>query len=354
MSRKAALLLLFSALLACRKDPALPGEAGFRGPTPLALDIPAWALNQPHPLNLPADNPLTVEGVALGRKLFYEKALSDNYTLSCASCHRQEHAFSDPRRFSLGSDGSVGRRQAMPIQNMLWDHFFFWDGRAASLEEQAFGPVVNHAEMRNTWPAVEERLRRLPGYAELFERAFGSPGIDSARVVKAIAQFERTLLSFDSPFDRYYYGGDLGALTEAQVRGKELFFGEAQCILCHMPPLFQDHDLRNIGLPPGPDQGLSVITGNVFDRGRFKVNSLRNIALTAPYMHDGRYATLEQVIDFYADSVVLTTPNLDNHMWPWTGSLIDLDAQERADLKAFLEALTDQRFVTDPAFGDPH
>ena len=353
MRRHLPFLVALLAIVACRKDPAVEQSDVFTGPTPLALELPPWALNQPHPMNLPADNPLTVEGVALGRKLFYEKALSDNYSLSCGSCHQQEFAFSDPRRFSLGTDGSIGRRQSMPVQNMLWDHFFFWDGRAASLEEQAFGPVVNHLEMRNSWPVVEERLRRLPDYPELFAHAFGSSDIDSTRVVKAIAQFERTLLSFDSPFDRYSYSGDATAMTDAQVRGKDLFFGEAQCDLCHMAPLFQDHDLRNIGMAPGPDQGLAEITGLVNDRGRFKVNSLRNIAVTAPYMHDGRFATLEEVIDFYADSVNINEPNLDNHMWPWTGGQIDLDAQERADLKAFLEALTDERFLNDPAFSDP-
>ncbi|MFN3876677.1 MAG: cytochrome c peroxidase, partial [Flavobacteriales bacterium] len=247
MLRLPLLLLAITALLAaCRRDPALTGQ----GPsaTPLALPIPPWALNQPHPLNLPAGNPLTVEGVELGRRLFHEKALSANYSISCASCHRQEHAFSDPRRFSLGADGTPGARQSMPIQNMLWDHAFFWDGRAASLEEQALAPVVSHAEMQNTWPVAVERLKRLPHYPGLFHRAFGTPGIDSMRVVMAIAQFERTLLSFDSPFDRYYYGGDPGALSDAQVRGMDLFFGEARCGDCHMLPLFQDHDFRNIGL----------------------------------------------------------------------------------------------------------
>ena len=354
--RAPALLLVLSLLLlsACRKDPALPIEEVQTGTTPLALEIPLWALNQPLPLNLPADNPLTVEGVALGRKLFYEKALSDNYSMSCGSCHQQQFAFTDPRRFSLGTDGSEGRRNSMSVQNMLWDHFFFRDGRAGSLEQQALGPVVNHVELRNTWPVVEARLRRLPDYPQLFARVFGSPGIDSIRVVKAIAQFERTLLSFDSPFDRYFYQGDANAMTDAEVRGMDLFFGEAQCDLCHLAPFFQDHDFRNIGLAPGPDQGLAELTGQTQDRGRFKVTSLRNIALTAPYMHDGRFATLEEVIDFYADSVNVNDPNLDNHMWPWTGGQIDLSAEERADLKAFMEALTDQRFVTDPAFSDPN
>ena len=150
--RAPALLFVLSLLVlnACRKDPALPIEEVQTGTTPLALEIPLWALNQPLPLNLPADNPLTLEGVALGRKLFYEKALSDNYSMSCGSCHQQQFAFTDPRRFSLGTDGSEGRRNSMSVQNMLWDHFFFRDGRSGRFEQQALGPVVNHVELRNT------------------------------------------------------------------------------------------------------------------------------------------------------------------------------------------------------------
>ncbi len=350
------LLCAVVALNACRKDvstdPDQPG--GPTGPTPLTLQVPSWSVDTGHALNLPYDNPLTVEGVALGRKLFHEKALSNDLTMSCATCHRQENAFSDPRRFSVGTDGSLGRRQGMAIINTAWDHFFFWDARALSLELQAFGPVRNPVEMANSWPVVVQRLQQHPEYPELFRRAFGSPTIDSLHVAYALAQFERTLISLNSRFDRYYYGGDVTALTEQEVRGKDLFFGEAHCDNCHMLPLFQDHGVRNIGLPPGPDQGLAEVSGITAHRGRFKTTTLRNIDVTAPYMHDGRFATLEEVVDFYADDVVLTTPNLDEHMFPWVNDEIHLNAQERADLVAFMKTLTDETFLNDPAFSDPH
>lgn len=324
------------------------------GPTPLALNTPAWAEDGVHPLNIPANNPITVEGVALGRKLFYEKALSNDYSMACASCHRQEHAFSDPRRFSVGTDGSLGRRNSPPIQNLAWDHGFFWDTRAASLEAQAFGPVRDHAEMRNTWPVVEDRLRAHPAYPELFAKAFGTPHIDSVRVVMAIAQFERTLLSFNSPYDRFVHRGETDAMSEQQQRGMALFFGDAHCNDCHLAPRFNDHGLQNIGLGrPDEDTGLMEVTGNEADRGRFKNIGLRNVAVSAPYMHDGRFNTLEEVVDFYADDVDLSTPNLDVHMFGWTLGMVDLDQQERADLVAFLHALTDEEFLTNPAFSEP-
>src|SRR5690606_31226675 len=200
-----------------------------------------------------------------------------------------------PRQFSLGTDGSEGRRNSMAIMNALWDGSFFWDGRASSLEDQAFKPVVDLHEMKNTWPVVVDRLQADPEYPDLFQSAFGTSTIDSSLVVKAIAQFERTLLTFNSPFDRYYYGGDSLALTEPEKRGLELFFGEAHCDDCHMPPLFHDHDFRNIGLDhPPPDGGLGEITGDHSDQGRFKTPSIRNIEVTAPYMHDGRFISLEQ------------------------------------------------------------
>ncbi len=349
-----AVLGLIMVLAACRKDPAMSDDTVGSGPTPLTLDIPWWAEDEFHPLNLPADNPLTVEGVALGRKLFYEKALSNDYSMSCASCHRQEHAFTDPRRFSIGTDGSVGRRNSMPVQNLAWEHIFFWDARASSLEDQALRPVRDPAEMRNDWPTVEDRLRSHPEYPALFAKAFGTPGIDSMRVVKAIAQFERTLVSFNSAYDRFAFLGDSSALTEPQRRGMDLFFGEGHCADCHMPPRFNDQNIQNVGLPGDDDLGLMGITGNEADRGRFKNVGIRNIAVTAPYMHDGRFATLAEVVDFYARDVVLSTPNLDGHMLPWLMHQVDLDHAERVDLVAFLHALTDPVFLSDPAFSDPN
>lgn len=343
----------------CQRDPDLaapsvPGEH-WSGPTPLTLVVPPWTVDTVHAINLPWDNPLTVEGVALGRKLFYEKALSNDHSMSCGTCHRQEFAFSDPRTFSQGTDGSMGRRNAMPVMNLAWDHFFFWDARALSMELQALAPVVDHVEMRNTWPVVTARLTEHADYPLLFERAFGSPGIDSLRVVFAIAQFERTLLSFDSRFDRYHYGGDLNALTAQEVRGKDLFFGEAHCGDCHMLPLFQDHSVRNNGLGNDiNDGGLFEVSGIEEHRSRFKTPSLRNVEHTAPYMHNGRLVTLEDVVEFYAEHVRTASPNLDPHMLPWVWGQIDLSPQERTDLVAFMKSLTDEGFLTDPAFSDPN
>lgn len=354
--KHAVLLALFAlvALVACRKDPTLE-EPLTTGPTPLVLQIPTYITDSGHYPHVVPNNPLTVEGVALGRLLFHEKALSDDYSLSCASCHLQENAFSDPRRFSIGTNGATGHRQAMAVVNLAFDHFLFWDGRVETLEEQAARPVIDPAEMRNTWPTVVARLQALPAYAPLFEKAFGSPGIDSARVGMAIAQFERTLLSFDSRYDRYTYGGDMGAMTEQELRGQDVFFRRGHCVDCHRAPLFADHAMRNNGLDSVfTDLGMGAVTGVTAHNGRFKVPTLRNIGVTAPYMHDGRFNTLEEVVDFYADDVHTNTPFLDNHMEPWLAGQVNLSAQDRADLVAFLHTLTDQSFLTNPTFSDPH
>lgn len=340
-------------LVACRPEPRLGPT--WNGGTPYPLDVPDWVTVGEHLPYLPEDPPLTVEVVDLGRRLFYEKALSNDFAMSCASCHRQEHAFTDPRQFSLGTDGSVGTRNAMAIFDLAWDGHFFWDGRSISLEQQAFLPVVDHAEMRNTWPVVEERLRSDQRYPELFRNAFGSPGIDSLRVVQAIAQFERTLLSFDSRYDRFSYGGDSSAITAEEQRGMDLYFRGAHCGDCHTGPLFGDHALRNNGLDlVHSDLGLGAVTGNANHNGLFKATSLRNIAVTAPYMHDGRSATLEEVVDFYADDVQLDSPDLDNRMFPWMAGQVNLTQQDRADLVASLHTLTDERFLTNPAFAHPN
>jgi len=313
------------------------------GPTPLSLAVPSWAIDSMHPLVLPYDNPLTVEGVALGRKLFHEKALSGDGSLSCASCHRRELAFSDPRAFpsAFGT-----RRNGMPLINLVFDHYFFWDARALSLELQAFEPVVAHREMNNSWPAVVERLTRDADYPRMFHAAFGTPGIDSLRTAFALAQFERTLLSFDSRYDRYRYGGDNGALTPDELRGMGLFFGKGRCVDCHTPPLFTDRRVVNIGLDAEPiDRGLAERTGIPWHMGRFKTPTLRNVGVTAPYMHDGRFATLEEVLRFYAHGVRTETVTLDAHMLPWVKGEVLLDAVERADLEAFLRTLTDKAFL---------
>lgn len=347
-----AMVMGVALLHGCRRDVDMVPAPGYA--TPFQLQIPEWVTADGHLPYLP-DEPMTVEGVELGRMLFYEKALSNDYSLSCGSCHLQANAFTDPRPFSVGTDGSVGTRNAMAIVNMAWDNAFFWDGRSTSLEGQALLPVVDHAEMRNTWPVVVQRLEADDRYPARFAQVFGTSTIDSMLVVRAIAQFERTLLSFSSRFDRFEYGGDSLALTPQEIRGKELFFREAHCGDCHMGPMLSDHSLRNNGLDlVHTDLGLGGVTGNAAHNGRFKTPTLRNIAVTAPYMHDSRFATLEEVVDFYADDVQLDSPFLDNHMFPWMSGQVVLSEQDRSDLVAFMRSLTDHAFLTDPAFADPH
>jgi len=345
-------VLVIMVFHSCRRDVDIAPSP--QATTPYDLRIPEWVTAGGHVPYLPPDNPLTVESVELGRMLFYEKALSNNFTLSCGSCHLQANAFTDPRPFSVGTDGSVGTRNAMAIVNMAWDNAFFWDGRSTSLERQALLPVVDHAEMRNTWPVVVQRLQTDERYPKRFLQVFGTSTIDSMLVVRAIAQFERTLLSFSSRFDRFEYGGDSLALTPQEIRGKELFFRGAHCADCHMGPMLSDHSLRNNGLDlVHSDLGLGGVTGIASQNGRFKTPTLRNIAVTAPYMHDSRFATLEEVVDFYADDVQLDSPFLDNHMFPWMAGQVSLSEQDRRDLVAFLRSLTDHSFLTNPAFADP-
>jgi cytochrome c peroxidase len=346
--------MLLLAVAGCRRDPSWPADAAPAPGMPFSLALPWWADDGVHPARIPADNPFTAAGVELGRRLFYEKALSDDFSMSCGTCHMQEFAFGDQAIVPMGTDGSQGRRNAPPIINVLWHEVLFWDGRSPTLEDQALHPVRNPVEMRNSWPVVEQRLRDDPRYPPLFKAAFGSEAIDSLRVTKAIAQFQRTLLSFNSRFDRWHYLGEENALTEQEQRGFDLFMGPAHCVDCHRPPHFHDLALRNIGLPPmGNDAGQEEVTGLPQHRGRFKTTTLRNIAVTAPYMHDGRFATLEQVIDFYADQVQ-QPPNLDPHMLHFVNGEVQLSPQDRADLKAFLLTLTDEHFLTDPRFADPH
>jgi cytochrome c peroxidase len=348
--------IISTVLLAggCHTQKTAATVAWLHRPTPASLIYPVWASDSAHQPTLPYDNPLTEEGITLGRRLFYEKALSRDGTISCASCHQQKHAFSDPRRFSVGVDQASGSRNAMALINLAWSHFFFWDARANTLELQALDPVKDHQEMFNAWPEVIQRLRERPGYEQQFQDAFGSMAMDSLHVVFALAQFERTLISFNSPVDRFHYGCDSSALTATEQRGSDLFFGEAHCADCHELPNFQDHSVINIGLDRiSLDRGLGGRTGLARHMGQFKTPTLRNIAVTAPYMHDGRFATLEEVVEFYADAVHLEIPNFDDHMHAWKMGAVQLDAQERRDLVAFLNALTDTSFLSNPSFSAP-
>ncbi|HRO42591.1 MAG TPA: cytochrome c peroxidase [Flavipsychrobacter sp.] len=344
---------LIIALHACKKEEPTPAK--IYDPTPLTVEVPAFVKTYVGDMPIPADNPMTEEGVALGRILFYEKMLSNDRSMNCATCHKQENAFDDPRPFSQGTNGAFGDRNAMAIINVGWDKIFFWDGRRNTLEGQAHDPVTNPIEMANTWPEVVSRLQNSAKYPDLFFKAFGTTTIDSNLVTKAIAQFERTMVSFNSKFDKYFYQKDSTVFTEQEKRGLTLFSGKAMCNMCHLTnTLFTDRDIRNNGLDVNPvDGGLMKFTGNPSDKGKFKVPTLRNIEVTAPYMHDSRFTTLEQVVEFYSSGVKPNSPNLDEHM-PDFGSGLNLNTQEKADLVAFLKTLSDQTFLTDPKFSDPN
>jgi len=340
---------------ACKKDEATPTDIVSYNPTALTIQVPAFVKNYVGDIKHPTDNPLTVEGVALGRKLFYEKMLSDNMTISCGSCHKQENAFDDPRPFSEGTHGAFGDRNAMAIVNLGWNTAFFWDGRRTTMEDQAHDPVTNPIEMANTWPVVVERLQNSTVYPDLFYKSFGTRTVDSNLVVKAIAQFERTLVSYNSPFDKYYYNGDSSALTAQEKNGLSIFTEKGLCNNCHLVNTqFTDNMFSNNGLDVNPvDAGRMKFTGQSADRGKFKVPTLRNIAQSAPYMHDSRFKTLEEVVDFYSSKIQQSSPNIDEHM-PDFGSGLNLTMQEKADLVAFLKTLSDQEFLTNPKFSDPN
>lgn len=328
-------------------------------PTPATLQVPLIFQQKLLPPVNPSDNPLTEEGIALGRKLFFDPILSADNTQSCASCHNPRNAFTDSRAFSDGIDGVFGTRNSMPLYNMAWnyDGKFFWDGRAQGLEEQALEPVTNPIEMHNTWANAAASLEDHPEYPLLFEQAFGATTIDSTLVTKAISQFTRTLISGNSKFDRYLLGEE--ELTASEQNGFNVFMDETKgdCFHCHGSdnnPLWTDNVFHNNGLDEViTDRGLGAITGDPREFGLFKSPSLRNLAYTAPYMHDGRFATLEEVIDHYSEGLVYSE-TIDPLMKNVARGGVQITSEEKADLKAFLLSLSEPGFTTNPAFQNPN
>lgn len=323
--------------------------------TPSPLQIPQFF--QDNILNpvIPTNNPQTLEGIALGKKLFFDPILSANNTQACADCHAPQNAFSDADRFSDGIDGIRGNRNSMPLFNLAWnyDEKFFWDGRVFSLEHQAFQPVTDPIEMHNTWAQVEEKLQQHPEYPNLFNLAFGVSKIDSTMVTKAIAQFERTLISSNSKFDKFLLGET--TLTPQELNGFNVFMDETKgdCFHCHgndKNPLWTDNIFHNNGLDATiTDLGLGKVTGDPADNGKFKSPSLRNLAFTAPYMHDGRFATLDEVINHYSEGLQ-NSSTIDPLMKKVAQGGVHLSAQDKADLKAFLLSLSDYEFINNPNF----
>lgn len=317
------------------------------------IDLPAMA--EPYALHLsrvlplpilPADNPLLTARVALGERLFSDPRLSRDDTLSCVSCHRPENAFSDPRRRSLGVNGQVGTRNAMPLFNLAWKERFFWDGRASTLREQIVMPMRDHLEMDQEPVQAAEKLRNDPVMVTAFAQAFGSGAISSETIALALENYLLTLVSQDSAFDRAMQESKM--LSAQAERGMELFFTEyeprsgrygADCFHCHGGAFFTDHGFHDNGLVAGDDLGLGGVSGRESDRNKFATPSLRNVAITAPYMHDGRFETLEEVVAHYAGGVQrreTLDPNLAKH----AGSGVPLSADDQAALVAFLKTLT--------------
>ena len=301
---------------------------------------------------LPLDNPLTMEGVALGRRLFHEKRLSINGTQSCASCHQSESAFIDVgKAVSTGAEGVIGTRNSMPLFNLAWKDSFFWDGRAPSLRTQVLMPIQSRVEMHESLPRAIAKLNSAD-YRSMFRRAFGSTLINADRVARALEQFLLTLVSYGSRFDEAIQGQ--AELSEEEKRGFQLFMTEydprrglkgADCFHCHGGPLFGNNGFANNGLDSRfEDTGLEAFTGQKHDRGRFSVPSLRNVALTAPYMHDGRFDTLEQVVTHYT-SGIKRSPTLDPNLAKHAGHGLGLTEADQQALVAFLKTLSDPRLT---------
>lgn len=329
--------------------------------TPYELKYPAGFGGS---FTIPADNPITKEGVALGRMLFYEERLSANNTISCASCHRQKLAFTDGMPFSTGVDGFGTKRNSMSLTNLLWVENLFWDGRSQSLEEQALFPLTDPHEMGQPLEASSKKLTATNHYPALFEKAFGSREIDGEKIAKALAQFQRTLISANSKYDQYLRGEYKP--TDAELRGLKLFteapqadknIRGANCIHCHSTPKTFSETFHNNGLDRiQRDSGREEFTKLAEDRGRFRVPTLRNIAVTAPYMHDGRFWSLNEVLDHYSDHIreSETLSPFISGVSNKPGNLgLMLTKEEKRDIISFLHMLTDDDFLTNPEFSDP-
>ena len=302
--------------------------------------------------DLPRDNPLLVERVELGRKLFFDKRVSINNQQSCADCHAPEKAFTDGRKTARGAEGKFGERNSMPLFNLAWKKEFFWDGRANSLREQVLQPIQNPIEMHESLTNLIVKLAQgKNNYPALFDAAFGSPEITAEKISLALENYLLTLTSFDAKFDRVLRGEE--KFTPEEQRGFELFSTEydprrnqfgADCFHCHGGSLFQSQSFANNGLEDTfADFGRSKISGKKTDAGKFAVPSLRNAALTAPYMHDGRFQTLEEAVEHYVTGVKRSAtldPNLAKH--PDGG--VPLNTADKRALVAFLRTLTDAQF----------
>ena len=294
------------------------------------------------PVYFPDDNPYSKAKVELGRLLYFDKRLSSDNTVACATCHSPKHGFTDGAPVSTGIKGQKGGRSAPTVINRGYSTSQFWDGRAPSLEAQAIGPIANPIEMTNhktaagAYGEVVGRLKKSPGYVERFDKVFATRDFTIRHVGQAIATFERTVVSGNSAYDRYV-SGDKKAFDKSQLRGFNIFFKRAKCDSCHLGFNFSDGSYENVGIgmdKPNPDLGRFEISGRESDKGAFKTPTLREVEHTGPYMHDGRFKTLEQVVEHY-DKGGVKNPWLNRRIKP-----LKLSKQDKKDLVAFLKALS--------------
>jgi cytochrome c peroxidase len=333
---------LLIALVGCTPKDAGPAPTGTSGAgikpdynkLPLGLDP-----FQRKGIDVTAEQPIAHELVELGRHLYFDKRLSADESISCATCHDPDKGWTDQAAVSTGIKGLKGGRSAPTVINRVFSDAQFWDGRSASLEDQAKGPMTNPIEMgMSDHEPIVAKVSKIAGYAPYFKAAFGDEKVDIDRIAKAIAMFERTIVAGNSPFDRFQ-NGEKTALSESAARGSELFKVKARCSICHSGSNFTNEDYHNIGVGmsedgSAKDTGREQFTKNIADRGKFKTPTLRNLTQTAPYMHDGSETTLAAVVEYY-DKGGTPNPYLDKEMKP-----LGLTDSEKADLIAFLEALT--------------
>ncbi len=376
MKKHIALGALGLATLACRPEPVDPVAEYLRLPEqPYAYtpELPAH-FAQPNVLaadNTPMNNPVTDDGATLGRVLFYDRNLSANRSTSCASCHHQSSGFGDSARFSRGFAGGRTARHSMGLTNARFyaNGAFFWDERAASLEDQVLMPIQDPTEMGLRIDTLLARINALPYYAPLAEKAFGTNELSELQVRKALAQFVRSIMSFGSRYDEGRAqvaapAAPFPNFTAQENQGKALFFGVAPgggppvpgaCVTCHGTEAFTAPGPRNNGLDAATtDAGVGGINGNPAQLGLFKVPSLRNLSGRGPFMHDGRFATLEEVVDHYSTGVK-NHPNLSPQLRGPNGQPVapNFTAAQKAALVAFLETLNDPALALDDKFSDP-
>lgn len=325
-------------------------------PTPRSITVPAGFPK----MEIPADNPLTEEGITLGRFLFYDPILSLDSTIACASCHQLSGALTDNKAVSPGVGGTLGTRSSMSLINVAFNYNgLFWDGRSPNLEDQALHPIENPVEMKESWPKVLEKFRRHPKYPALFRKAFGiqkRSEITKELAAKALAQFQRLIISGNSRYDQVFVQLQ-DFPSDEEARGHDMFFDlaepNAECHHCHNAPLFSTNEYFNngiysvINLNAFNDKGRGTVTGKLLDNGRFRATTLRNIQFSAPYMHDGRFTTLDEVLDHY-DTGGRKADNLDPNL-----HIIHFTPADKQAMKAFLAMLIDTSYLSNPELKNP-